>query len=410
MGERRYRRLLFVALVLALALRLLFSVVYWTGKPLTHDEREYLALATSLADGRGFTYPEDYQTGTGQRFSRAPGYPVFLAALGARESSFVPRRVQLVQAALGTLVVGLIAALAYRAAGARAGLVAAFIAACYPPLVWLSSYGFSEALYMPLALGCVLLLDTVGHHSRTVATDRPAWVPTVAAGMLAGTAMLVRSAMTAFLPLAALWLVSRGRFRHAVVLTFTVCLIVLPWSVRNLQTHGRFILVAADGGVTFWTGNHPLAIGEGDLAANPEIKREEIAFRQAHPGLTAEQLEPFYYQDAMRHITDHPGWWLGLLARKLFYTIVPIGPSYTLHSTKYLIATVVPYLVLLPLAVAGIVRLTQQAALVPLQLMAVSGIVTAVLFLPQERFRIPVIDPFVIVTAAAALGGTRMRP
>ena len=37
-------------------LRLAFGLLYWTGKPLTHDEREYLALASSLAAGRGFVY------------------------------------------------------------------------------------------------------------------------------------------------------------------------------------------------------------------------------------------------------------------------------------------------------------------------------------------------------------------
>jgi hypothetical protein len=77
--------------------------------------------------------------------------------------------------------------------------------------------------------------------------------------------------------------------------------------------------------VTFWTGNHPLAIGEGDLAANPPIKEAELAFRRAHPGLTPEQMEPLYYRDAFAHIRADPGWWLSLLARKAVYTVVPIG-------------------------------------------------------------------------------------
>lgn len=397
-----FRRLMLGALVLALALRLLFSLAYWTGKPLTQDEREYLALAGSLADGRGFTYPDDHAVGTGQRFSRAPGYPVFLAALGARESAAAPRRVQVVQAVLGTLVVWLLAALAHRAAGPRAALIAAYVAAVYPPLVWLSSYVFSEALYLPLALACVLLLDVTANPAANAAERHSLRYP-IGAGLLAGIAMLVRSAMTAFLPLAALWLIYRGRFRQAVLLAFVVALIVLPWSFRNLHVHGRFILVAADGGVTFWTGNHPLAIGEGDLAANPDIKRDEIAFRQAHPGLTAEQREPFYYQDAMRQISHNPGWWLGLLTRKAFYTFVPIGPSYTLHSTKYLAASVVPYALLLPFGIAGAVGLFRRGAVIPLLLMALSAVVMAVLFLPQERFRITGLDPLLIVAAATAI-------
>ena len=43
-----------------LVLRLAFGLVYWTDKPLTHDEREYLSLADSLARGRGFTFRRDH--------------------------------------------------------------------------------------------------------------------------------------------------------------------------------------------------------------------------------------------------------------------------------------------------------------------------------------------------------------
>jgi len=160
--------------------------------------------------------------------------------------------------------------------------------------------------------------------------------------------------------------------------------------------------------VTFWTGNHPLARGEGDLAANPDLKRAEIAFRAAHPGLSAEALEPLYYQDALEQILARPGWWVGLLARKAFYTFVPIGPSYTLHSARYLVMSVVPYALLAPMALAGFIIIARHGRPpAPLYLLGGSVLLTCVIFFPQERFRIPVLDPLVIVGAAAALGGAQ---
>ena len=55
-----------------LALRLAFALLYWVGQPLTHDEREYLALARSVARGEGFQYPADEPSpGTAQQFGRA---------------------------------------------------------------------------------------------------------------------------------------------------------------------------------------------------------------------------------------------------------------------------------------------------------------------------------------------------
>src|SRR5215210_5752739 len=152
MDRRRSRRLIVAAACAGLLVRLCFGLLYWTGKPLTQDEREYLAIAGNLADGHGFTYPDSHETGTGQRFARAPGYPVFLALLNVRTAPSAPVRVKVLQSVFGAVVIVLLAAIARAAAGEAAGVIAAFLAAFYPPLVWLPAYVFSEALFMPLAL------------------------------------------------------------------------------------------------------------------------------------------------------------------------------------------------------------------------------------------------------------------
>jgi hypothetical protein len=184
--------------------------------------------------------------------------------------------------------------------------------------------------------------------------------------------------------------------------------VVAPWTARNARVYGRFVLVASEGGVTFWTGNHPLSRGEGDLAANPDLKAAELAFRRAHPGLTPEQLEPLYYRDAFQHIVANPAWWLTLLARKTLYTVIPLGPSYTLHSTKYWVASIASYLLLLPFAAAGAVRLWRSPRRpAALFVLGASAVLVCLVFFPQERFRIPVIDPVLIVCAAAVADAGR---
>jgi 4-amino-4-deoxy-L-arabinose transferase-like glycosyltransferase len=394
MGDSR-RRLILAAAGAALLLRLAFGFLYWTDKPLTHDEREYLGLGASLAAGRGFVYASMEPEGTAQQFGRAPGYPAFLALLRPDEhAASTPAAVKAVQSMLGAIAVLLVAALAREAAGERAATVAAWLAAVYPPFVWIPAYALSEALYLPLILGSVLLL------SRAETTRL------LAAGALCGAAILVRPGTLVFVPLAAVWMLRRRNLANAVAFALAIGLALLPWTVRNVRTHGKLVLVASEGGVTFWTGNHPLARGEGDLAANPEIKRAELAFRQGHPGLSAEQLEPLYYQDALRHIREQPGRWVALLVKKAFYTLVPIGPSYTLHSTRYQLGSVAPYAMLAPLAVGGLIVIARRGRPPEyLYLLAASVVLTSLIFFPQERFRIPVIDPFVIVAASAALGG-----
>ena len=130
-----------------------------------------------------------------------------------------------------------------------------------------------------------------------------------------------------------------------------------------------------------------------------------MAFRRAHPNLTSEELEPLYYRDALIWILDHPSAWAALVARKAFYTVVPMGPSYALHSARYRLTSVASYLLVLPCAIVGASRLWRSRRVpVALFLLAGSAVLVCLLFFPQERFRIPIIDPVLIVSAAALAG------
>lgn len=417
---RASRRWIVAAIAAGFVLRVAFALCYWVGQPLTHDEREYLALARSVARGDGFVYPADEPVeGTAQRFGRAPGYPLFLAMLGVTERvDVVPMRVKIAQSAVGTLGVWLMALMAGRAGGARAAVAAAAIAAVYPPLVFMPAYALSETVYSTVALAAAWALGTVtvtvpaperGTVTLSESSARaPVTLPLppvsvtvpLSGAALTGVGILIRPALLLFVPVYAAWLLRRRRVAAACLFTLIALAVVAPWTVRNLRVYGRFVLVASEGGVTFWTGNHPLARGEGDLAANPDLKRAELEFRRQHADLTPEAREPLYYRDAFAWIRAHPLPWAALLARKAFYAVVPIGPSYTLHSTKYVIASAGAYLVLLPAALVGAVRLRPDRAPAALWLMAASTVLVSMLFFPQERFRIPVIDPALIVSAA----------
>lgn len=397
------RRLVLAALAAAFVCRLAFAFGYWQDKPLTRDEREYLDLAQQAARGQGLRYGE----GGADRFARAPLYPLFVAAVlrlagdERRELDATPGSLKLAQSALGAAAVWLIALLTARAAGDRAGATAAWLAAVYPPLGWISAYVFSETLYVVLALAAVLLLDR-GFEAAGGSERGAAARSIVVTGALCGLAALTRPAHLVFVACACAWLARRRRIALAAALAAAAMVVIVPWTVRNHRENGRVTLIAAEGGVTFWTGNHPLARGEGDMAANPQLKLADLEFRRAHPGLSAEQLEPLYYRAALAWIREQPLDWAALVRRKLFYVLVPVGPSYRLHSTRYFVASIVSYGILLPLGVAGAWRL-RRGPRPPraLGLFAASGVLTALIFMPQERFRISTLDPPLLVCAAA---------
>jgi hypothetical protein len=388
-------RAVWVAVAAGLVLRLAFGFGYWTGKPLTHDEREYLALAQNLAAGRGFTYPPaPAGEPEPERFGRAPVYPVFLALVDVASGPLpLLPAIKAGQAAVGALGVWLVALVAGRIAGERGATAAAWIAAVYPPLVWTPAYLFSETLYMALALANVVAVDQA--MAREAPRARWLWC-----GLVGGLAALTRPAHLFFLLLLGGYLLIRRRPAAAAIAAAGALVAIAPWTARNWQEYGRPILIASEGGITFWTGNHPLASGEGDMAANPAIKRDNQRLRAAHPGLSPEALEPIYYREAFATIARNPIGWAGLLARKAFYTVVPLGPSYTLHSTRYFVTSVVSYSALLVAGVVGGVALWRAGQWpAALGLLLGSALLVCVVFFPQERFRIPVIDPALIVLA-----------
>jgi hypothetical protein len=387
-----------------------FACFYWVDKPLTHDEREYLELAASLTERREFTY-ERVDGAPQERFGRAPGYPLFLAmtGVGNRHYDHSPARVKLVQSFVGAATVWLIGLIALHAAGPFVGVGAAAIAAVHPPLVWISAYVLSESLYSAVALFAAFLLQIAAGTGATTGPDGRAPAARVLqvsalAGAVTGVAILIRPAMLFYLPLAPGWLLVRRQGRLAAAFVVAAAMVVAPWTMRNAIVHGRLVVVASEGGITFWTGNHPLAVGEGDLSANPPLKAANENFRRAHPHLSPEELEPLYYRDALKSIGANPLHWLSLLARKTFYTFIPVGPSYTLHSTRYRAASELSYLLILPVAIVGLGRLWRSTRRpTAVMLLAASAVLVSLIFFPQERFRIPVIDPVLIVCAAAAL-------
>jgi hypothetical protein len=410
MDPARLTRLTTLAIAVALIARLTFAFGYWIGKPLNNDEIEYLHLGRSLAAGQGYTYtPASGEHLDAAGYGRAPLYPFFIsvAARVTSPATLVPA-LKIAQSVLGALAVWLIALVARRAAGPRSEAIAAWIAAVYPPLVWLPAFLFSESLYVVLALLNVLTLDAA-LANVAVRSGRTARQFALA-GIVAGLAALTRPAHVFFVGVTVLWLLARRQPRRGATFAALAFLTIAPWSLRNYAAYGRPVLIASEGGITFWTGNHLLSPGEGDMAANPAIKLESRRLRDSHPGLTAEAMEPIYYREALRTIAGHPAWWLGLELRKFFYLWVPIGPSYTLHSALFRYTTWLSYGLLAPFGLLGLWRLAKSAT--PphgLLLLLASAVVACLLFLPQERFRIPVIDPALVVGASAVVTASRGR-
>ena len=300
MNSAHARRLLLAAALLGFVLRAAFGLIYWQGRPLTHDEREYLALAANVAAGRGFAQdlPNEPHEGDAdvQRFGRAPMYPLFLAPIVAFDAALrdgrmpddVPDAVKVAQSLVGAIGVWLLGAIARRVGGDTDGRDRR-VHRRRLSTARLDLRLRAQRSVVRDARARVRLVADAGAGSADRRPDGPrepgggggwgGWGGSSSAALLIGLRCTHAPRDAVLLPFALLlgW---RRRAAFAARMLAGTLAVVLPWTARNAAVYGRFVLVASEGGVTFWTGNHREARGEGDLAANPHLKQLNREFRE----------------------------------------------------------------------------------------------------------------------------------
>lgn len=215
------------------------------------DEGAYLELAQGLAEGRGFS-------GT----FRPPGYPAFMAFwlwLGLGTLG-----IRLAQVGLSLASTVLMHRIVRREAGDRAARIAVLIFAFDPLLVAFTHRLWSETLFITLFL---VALDQL-----LLAAREPGWRRLVLTGLVLGASALVRPMVLTFVPCFGIWLLwNAWRDRAAdglrlarpvqqtIILGLTCLLVILPWTARNQNVAGTFILIDSNGPFNFLVGSQPEA-------------------------------------------------------------------------------------------------------------------------------------------------------
>jgi 4-amino-4-deoxy-L-arabinose transferase-like glycosyltransferase len=260
-GPLRARGPILAIVVLALVVRVA-TIAADSGYHPQQDAWDYDRHARSIAGGDGF--PDSYYVlDRGPSALRAPGYPYFLGALYAVSDDSVTSG-RLANAALGALAVFLIYLIARRIWGQRIALLAAALAAVFPPLVLLSRELLSEPLFIALELGMVLCIL----EFRRLRELR--WA--ALAGLLFGLATLSRNPGPALaIPLiVGLWVLRPRLSRQAVtapaLALLCALLTIAPWTVRNTIEFGRLIPVTSGTGFAM-AGTYNQASEKDD--ANP---------------------------------------------------------------------------------------------------------------------------------------------
>lgn len=345
------------------------------------DSHAFLALARSLLEGRGFTYVEPMMPGLELKAFRSPAYAALvatcLAVRGVGLALFV-------QGALAGATAALVADIARRIAGVRAGWIALI-----GLLAWGQPWRFagelmSETLYT-FWLGAALWL-IVRARLRTLPRSEERGPDRIGEAMVLGAvtalAMLTRPSGFALLPGIALSL----RRTPRVLVAALLCAIVLwaPWPARNARLLGAFVPSLTNGGLNAWNGTTGRLIGEGWELQAQQSARGEIGLDRMFWGLVRDEMQNDPIGSARR------------LARR---AVNYLGPP-------PLVPRQIVLLLAWPLALLGVVAMARGRGLGRAALGAVAPTWTiqaglTIAFVVNERYRFPG-DPMLI--AAAAIG------
>lgn len=409
---------LLLALTMAVSVLLRLASAIFQGDavmvlPGVQDQISYDELARRVLAGYGFSFGEDWWPAT--RAGAPTAHWSFLYTLYLTAVYYVvgahPLAARLLQAVIaGVLYPWFAWRLGRRLFGTKVGLVSAMLISVYAYFVYYAGALMSETFYIlallwsfDLALGIALgpltpQADAGPHARRSFGLWSWIWL-----GLGLGSAILMRQVILLFVPFMAgwmLWVVGRTRWRSVLggfaVSVLVLGLLIVPWTIRNYQAFGRFVLLNTNAGYAFFWANHPIQ-GTNFIPILWSRTYHDLIPRELLP-LDEAALESALMARGIGFVTDEPGRYvlLSLSRVKDYFEFWPTHDS----GAPSNIARVLSSGIYLPLMALGVWRATfrrtgvfarpQARAIMLLYLFATVYSLIHLLSWALVRYRLPV--------------------
>ena len=396
------RRLAFV-LALALAVRVAVLV---PGFGRLSDPDNYLPIARSLAEGRGFSLESGRPTAY-----RPPLYPLILAPLVRLTGDSLPLGIAALHLGLGLGTVGL-TYLAGRRWGYGPGraTVAALVVALDPVvLIWTRSV-MTETLAAFLVAGCLSTLARPGRRGL------------VAGGFVFGLTALCRPSL---LPGAVLYGASilaigpgnwRRRLSDAAIFSVTVVAVLLPWAARNARIFGEPVWTTTHGGHTLALANNPVYYADvvdgppGSVWSGAHQRQWFVSLDRSMQGMSELEADRFLRRLGLSMFAERPGTFLRATVARLgrFWGVAPSGEVY---SRWLRVASAVWTLPLWAALAIGLCRRSLwkiPTIAAPLAIFALTAV--HAVFWTDMRMRVPVVPAIALVATGMGFYAVKLPP
>lgn len=380
-------------LLLGIAIRVIF-VIYFPqyGNPEIMDSLSYDAIAVNILSGLGFTEDKIHPS-----VFVPPLYPFFLVVIYFLAGhSYLA--VKLVQAVMGGLMAGLVYWISTKNFSRRIGIVAAFILVLHPELIALSTFLYTETLFIVLFCGFFFFLMKGFKESRVI------WF--VLSGLLLGLATLSRGTTLLF-PFLLLfgflvWFARKKALLYFLIFAISFVGTISPWTIRNYLQIKAFLPISIGSGDVFWAGNYLPFDGEFRYEKTQQ-KIDELT-----QDLTLIERDRKLMREAKKNILQNPVGSFKLFLKKIYrfwfrvYENVPKGEKREINILIKLALSIIHYLILILAGVGIYLTRKRWRELMPYYLLFFYFTLVHSIMLPIPRYRIPIL-PFLLMFMSVSL-------
>ncbi len=355
------------------------------------DANGYWVLGQKLAAG------EKYQIyALPRQVLRMPGFPAFLAlSMKITGDSFLGTRMLL--AIVGTVACGLVYLLGRELFDHKIGLLAAGLTAVSPTMIGFSVLILSETLFAACLVGSLIVFAKVARADRDDLGPVRANGLSLLAGALVAVACYVRPSWLLAAPCFVVLLVVLSATKqralvNGVWLFAGVAITLMPWTIRNYQTTGKWVVTTLWVGPSLYDGLNPAATGDSDMSF---FDRDNLMSR-----MSEYDVDRHYRRKAWDFVVAHPGRTLELAALKLIRFWKPWPNDEQFRGLWQRLAVALFFVPVCLLAVRGwwVTRSQPWSWLLTVGPIIYFSAIHAV-FVGSLRYRLPVEYPLCVMSA-----------
>ncbi len=395
-----HKRAIFYILLLCFLVRL---VIVLSIDPLgsdTVDGFDYHNSAISIINGTG------YPAHGSLPFVRPPLYPFLLSIVYfffSHETYLTARIVNVVLDTAACFVFYKLIMLIWN--NRRTAVLASLIYIFNPLYLFFSARVRVEALFILLVAAGVYFL--IKEYKKNF----PAWLNIILIGGIFGLAILCRSNATMILLLIPLWLVYSNlkNWRKGALLglgfALGCALIIAPWSIRNYYKYGELIIITDGFGYAFWISNTNLKLDDLNARTYQEYLDSDTRLWKA-TAQVEEEVRGKSYRERDNHYTNltfqyirnnFPTWlWLNVLKFAEFWS--PLA-RIDMQGIKAFLT--LPFGLLMFFGMFFYIKNFfdgdfDRNIWLLIAILIVTSTVTGVMTWSSVRFRVPLVDAYVI--------------